>query len=109
MSIIYTILREKTAPAAEAVEEDNRPPMFPGVGEKTTEIVSKMRTSMQSGFGNMMDKINDRIRRKASEKDDDDDDDDDEEEIFSHDEASESENIDKALEEFERRTKTETE
>lgn len=41
--------------------------------------------------------------------DDDDDDDDDEEEIFSHDEASESEDIDKALEEFERRTKTETE
>ena len=108
MSIIYTILREKTAPAAEAVEEDDRPPLFPGVGEKTTEMVSKMRTSMQSGFGNIMDKINERIRRKDSEKEDDETDG-DEEEIFSHDEASESENIDKALEEFERRTKTEAE
>ncbi len=97
MSLIYTILREKTADAAaeEVVPKDDRPPMFPVVGEKTTALVSKVRSSVQSGFGSIMDRINERIHRKDVESGDDSDDDDEPD-------TDENENIEKALDQLER-------
>ena len=94
MSLIYTILREKTAAAAaeEEVEIDNRPPMFPEVNEKASEIVAKMKGSVQNGFSSVMDKINERIRRKDSEK---------ERSETKETENSESNDIDQTLEKVE--------
>lgn len=68
MSVIYTILREKTADAAEISNdsEDKRPPMFPVVGEKTSAIFSRIKGAVHNGLGNVMDKIDDRIHKKEA-------------------------------------------
>lgn len=96
MSIIYTVLREKTAAAAaeEEVPKDNRPPMFPGVGEKTSAAVSKVRNSLQSGIDSIMDKINDRIHKKETVADISLDEDEDDKQEHS--------DIEKALDELEK-------
>lgn len=71
MSLIYTILREKTAAAAEKNDKENieKPPMFPAVNEKTTEIFSKVKSTVHNGLGNIIDKIDDRIHKKEKHKD----------------------------------------
>ncbi len=99
MSVIYTVLREKTAAAAaeEEVPEDNRPPMFPVVGEKTSAVVSKVRGSLQSGFGSIMDRINERIRKKEANSGKTEDEDDEE---------SENETLEKALNDQEKSQET---
>lgn len=92
MSLIYTLLREKTAAAAaeEEIEVDNRPPMFPKVNEKTSEIVTKVKGSMQSGFVNLMDKINERIHKKETASDT----------VNEANDNSESADIDKAIDQL---------
>ncbi len=91
MSLIYTLLREKTAAAAaeEEIETDNRPPMFPKVNEKTSEIVTKVKGTVQSGFGSFMDKINERLHKRESAKN-----------VSDVIESSESADIDKAIDEL---------
>ena len=72
MSVLYTVLREKTADAAEVGDDNssndnqNKQPIFPVVGEKTNQIFSKLRSTLQNGLGNVMDKIDERIHKKES-------------------------------------------
>lgn len=111
MSVIYTVLREKTAAAAEAnnSSNENKAPMFPVVGEKTTELFSKLKGAVHSGLGSVMDKIDDRIHKRESDKKSSDNGEpptaetiDDDNDVYIDDEAREDEVIDKALEEFDK-------
>ena len=43
--------------------------MFPAVNEKTTEIFSKVKSTVHNGLGNIIDKIDDRIHKKEKHKD----------------------------------------
>lgn len=72
MSVIYTVLREKTAQAAseESVINDTREPMFPEAREKTTELFSKIKGSVHSGFSSILDRIDERIHKKNADSED---------------------------------------
>lgn len=96
MSVIYTVLREKTAEAAgeEDVVKDTREPMFPEAREKTSALFSKVKGAVQSGFSSILDKIDDRIHRKNAGADAD-----TEEEADAEDD--ESIEIDRVLDEIE--------
>ena len=95
MSLIYTVLREKTAEAAvgENNEKDTREPMFPEAREKTSAFFSKVKGSVQNGFSNILDKVDERIHRKNAENEDEADT--EEDEIIDMD-------IDKVLDEIEK-------
>lgn len=117
MSVLYTILREKTAAAAETSDDgddnNSKQPMFPVVGEKTNEIVSKLRSAFQNGLGNIMDKLDERIHKKESsgEKPDEHDDYDNESDesvesdadndSYSDDDMNDVEVVDKILQQIE--------
>lgn len=97
MSLIYTILREKTAAAAEADptdgDADKRSPMFPVVGEKTTALLSKLAQSVRSGFGQVMDKVDERVHRKEQNAD--------QQPELTAEEAQEAQDIHEAMEQLE--------
>lgn len=66
MSIVYTILREKTADAADPdIDSDdnknNSNIIFSEVGEKTTVLITKVKSAMHSGLENMIDKVNEKV------------------------------------------------
>ncbi|MBQ8514505.1 MAG: AI-2E family transporter [Ruminococcus sp.] len=97
MSLIYTILREKTAAAAalepSSGEHDDRAPLFPAVGEKTTALFSKLAQSVRSGFGQVMDKVDERVHRKEQHAE--------EQTEPSEEDTAESRDIEAAMEQLE--------
>ncbi len=100
MSLIYTILKEKTTAAAENELASQNPEdpdggsfMRTAVGKKTTKLFSKFKHSLHGGFGHIMDRIDERIHRKHSEDETEDDIDDEK--------ASENQDINDVLEQLE--------
>ena len=101
MSLIYTILKEKTSEAAEKESDDDAPdqrePMFPVkavVEEKTTALFSKIKQGVRGGFGHIMDRIDERMHGKEQETDED-------SEMKTENETEESKSIEDALEKLE--------
>ncbi|MBQ8687799.1 MAG: AI-2E family transporter [Ruminococcus sp.] len=75
MSLIYTILREKTSAAAEpdpkAGQPDDREPLFPELGEKASRLANQAKnwigigkTKLNDGFHMVMEQVADLIQRK---------------------------------------------
>lgn len=98
MSVIYTVLREKTAEAEEESNKvDTREPMFPEAREKTSAMFSKIKSSVHSGFSSILDKIDDRIHKRNGESETEDVSD----KELADDDKAESNNIDKVLDKIE--------
>lgn len=79
MSLIYTILREKTAAAAEpdptAGMPDDREPLFPELGEKVSKVTTKAKGwidtgkgKLHDGFHTILEQFADIIQRRNSDE-----------------------------------------
>lgn len=79
MSLVYTILKERTAGSISEDEsqnhsDENAEPsaIRTAVEEKTSKLVKKVRLTMRSGFNSVMDKIDERVHLRDHKKNDDD-------------------------------------
>jgi predicted PurR-regulated permease PerM len=69
MSLIYTVLKEKTAAAAEEDGNGDSPtqpasPVKAAVEEKTSQLFVKLRNGLHHGIGHVMDRMDERMHHK---------------------------------------------
>lgn len=113
MSLIYTILREKTAAAADGSDNSgnpgnkDKPMIFPAVGQKTSALFSRLKQSVHNGMSAVMDKVDERIHRKDSEEQSDNENADNAQSDTDIEDNEEDSAISKALEDFEKAEESE--